>query len=146
VVVVGEAPGNEEAVAGRPFIGKSGHLVRDLLDRLSCSHYITNSVKCHPPRNKTPDDIMVAACRYYLRRELKETKPAIIVTFGNTAYKSVTGEDGNLALIGEQGMKNGSVIYHMPHPAYILRNPHSKTVLWDEPMEKLIELSKRLKR
>ncbi len=94
MVLIGEAPGEEEAKQGSPFIGKSGKLLRSIASELMQKYglsedevYITNIVKCRPPNNRTPSKVEVEKCKYFLDQELRmfDSKKVIIVCLGNTA-------------------------------------------------------------
>jgi len=94
-MLVGEAPGATEDVAGIPFMGAAGQVLNGILadvglDRSSL--YITNIVKCRPPQNRTPDKQEVEACKLYLVRELEAVHPKVIVCLGGAAASALTGK------------------------------------------------------
>ncbi|MEB3825350.1 MAG: uracil-DNA glycosylase [Desulfurococcales archaeon] len=88
IMFVGEAPGKNEDIQGRPFVGKAGELLNELLTLIGLKRsdvYITNVVKCRPPRNRDPRPEEVKACLPYLRRQIRIIKPKIIVCLGRFA-------------------------------------------------------------
>lgn len=133
VVVIGEAPGENEARTGKPFTGRSGVLLRSELKRAGIDDvYITNVVKCRPPDNREPTRDEIAACRKYIEAELAEIKPAFVVAAGGTASKLVL-KDAKITTINGKvietvPMSPGSRGYPIYHPAYVLRDPGKLTV------------------
>ena len=92
VVAIGEAPGKAEARTGRPFMGRSGQMLRTELKQGLPEVYITNIVKCRPPDNRDPTPDEIKACRPYLEEELATIKPEYVLTLGKPATKEVLGE------------------------------------------------------
>lgn len=144
IMLVGEAPGEEEDRLGRPFVGRSGRLLSRLLEEAGIERdevYITNVVKCRPPKNRTPSKEEVQECIPYLREQVKVIAPRVIVCLGATASKWILGESfsrisldrGKIiearrivgGLWGEGGPLTTIVIPTF-HPSYILRNPQRK--------------------
>ena len=124
VMIVGEAPGAKEDQRGRPFIGQSGQLIRTKLQQTGITnYYITNTVKCRPPDNRTPTPKEAKACKQYLDGEIREVKPDYIVALGALASKvvlkkaKITECHGQLVPLGKI---TGIPIYH---PAFALRDP-----------------------
>jgi uracil-DNA glycosylase family 4 len=124
VLVIGEAPGHNEDKAGRPFVGDSGRLIREKLEAAGItSYYITNVVRCRPPKNRTPTAQEAKACRVYLDEEIRAVKPKYVIALGSLASKTVlkkskiTQEHGQLV---ESPGFTGVPIFH---PAYALRDP-----------------------
>lgn len=92
LMIVGEAPGKREDEMGRPFVGKAGQLLREVLERNSLRReeiYITNVVKCRPPNNRNPSSDEIKKCIPYLHRQMDTIAPCIIVTLGNVATSSL---------------------------------------------------------
>ena len=90
VMVVGEGPGQQEDEQGVPFVGRSGQLLERLLGEIGLARddvYITNVVKCRPPRNRDPRHDEIDACKPYLRRQIELVDPAVVVTLGNFSSK-----------------------------------------------------------
>jgi len=92
ILFIGEAPGRNEDLQGRPFVGRAGQLLNELLDSIGLTRddvFITNIVKCRPPNNRDPAPEEVKACSPYLERQIQVLKPRIIVTLGRHAWKWV---------------------------------------------------------
>jgi uracil-DNA glycosylase len=135
VIFVGEAPGRNEDLQGKPFVGTAGQILSEALDYAGFARdqvYITNVVKCRPPNNRQPITEERNACRQYLSEELKIIKPKIICILGNTAYSSLL--DGS-AITKNRGklVKNNDQLYFVTvHPAAIIYNPGLRQVLKDD--------------
>jgi DNA polymerase I len=132
IFLVGEAPGFREDDIGKPFAGRSGRLLDDILIELGANRrdvYISNIVHCRPPDNRTPSKKEMQACFPYLEKELDVVRPNMIVALGNTALKALTRRSGITKYRGTtfdyQG--NGWYAKILPtfHPAAILRNPRN---------------------
>jgi DNA polymerase len=128
IVFVGEGPGADEDSSGRPFVGRAGKLLDVMLkdwakiDRNQI--FITNIVKCRPPKNRVPSDEEMNSCGHFLEAQLIQIKPKIIVTLGSTSMKYLT----NKTKITESRGKfydwySGIKIFPTFHPSYLLRNP-----------------------
>jgi len=128
IAIVGEAPGAEEEIQGRPFVGRSGKLVNKLLEELGIDRskcYITNVVKFRPENNRTPTDEEIKEWSPSLFEELSKIHPKLIITLGSVATKAlfcnfnikITKVRGNVELF-----KRFAVLPTF-HPSYCLRNP-----------------------
>jgi len=125
---VGEAPGEREDSEGRPFRGRSGRFLDELLEIAGVGRsgvYITSSVKCRPPRNRSPRADELATCREaWLDRQIDLVDPALIVSLGKTALKQVLGESGKLDSVhGKAREREGRTILPTYHPAAGMRFP-----------------------
>ena len=135
VIFVGEAPGRNEDLQGKPFVGTAGQILSEALEYAGFTRdqvYITNVVKCRPPNNRQPIIEERDACKQYLSEELKIIKPKIICILGNTAYSSLL--DGS-AITKNRGklVKNNDQLYFVTvHPAAIIYNPGLRQVLKDD--------------
>lgn len=127
VMLVGEGPGFDEDRQGRPFVGRSGKFLTEVLSNVGIRRedvFITNVVKCRPPDNRDPQADELAACSDYLARQVELINPRIIVTLGRFSMRrwfpegSITKIHGQIRNIG-----NGRVAIAMFHPAAALRNP-----------------------
>jgi DNA polymerase len=128
VVIVGEAPGQEEDESGRPFVGKAGRLLTDILEKggdiRRNSIYITNTVKCRPPENRNPSSDEIRACSEYLEAQLLLLHPDIVVTMGNVPTQALLGTKQGITsqrgtfVNGWRGIR----LFPMFHPSYLLRN------------------------
>lgn len=126
LMLVGEAPGHDEDLAGEPFVGRSGKLLDKMLDeelsidRRSC--YIANVVKCRPPGNRDPRPDEVATCRHFLESQIRLVAPRVIVTLGNFATRTLLGTtDGITVLRGRSYPYAGGTLVPTFHPAAVLR-------------------------
>ncbi|HTG00947.1 MAG TPA: uracil-DNA glycosylase [Nitrospirota bacterium] len=137
LVFVGEGPGQEEDAAGRPFVGAAGQLLTDIIVKGMKLRredvYICNIVKCRPPDNRNPEPDEIGACEPFLKQQLAAVNPAVIVALGNIAAKTLlrTGE-GITALRGKWRSFEGIPLMPTFHPAYLLRNPKDKKLVWDD--------------
>jgi DNA polymerase len=125
-MLIGEAPGAQEDQLGQPFVGRSGRLLDELLeeelgiDRHEC--YITNVVKCRPPKNRNPLPDEIASCRGFLERQVDLVSPKVIVTLGNVATKAILGrKEGITTLRGMEFVWRGISVIPTYHPAAALR-------------------------
>ena len=136
LMFVGEAPGAEEDLQGRPFVGAAGKLLDLLLLAFAFppdSYHICNIVKCRPPENRVPLPDESKACKMLLATQFKFVRPKIIVLLGATAYKNFTGSGEGITKVRGQWMeKNGYLIMPTLHPAYILRNNNERISLWKD--------------
>jgi DNA polymerase-1 len=144
IIVVGEAPGAQEDKRGTPFIGESGRILRNELDKhhLTPNTYITNLVKCRPPHNRTPTAAEIKACRPYLNAEIEKLQPDYVVTAGVPATKTLFRGKAKINQFHGEVIKNPKVDYiGMPifHPAYTLRDP-SKLPGLQEDLSRLARL------
>lgn len=132
VVIVGEGPGQEEDESGRPFVGKAGRLLTDILEKggniRRDSLYITNTVKCRPPDNRNPNVKEIESCRDFLEAQLLLLHPDIVVTLGNVPTQALLNtKQGITSLRGKWIDWRGIKLFPMFHPSYLLRN-ESKAV------------------
>jgi DNA polymerase len=125
VVFVGEAPGRDEDRVGRPFVGRAGRLLDELLGTAGLQRkdvFITNVVKCRPPGNRNPGMGEIKACMPYLRRQIDSINPEIVCLLGGIALKALLGEDRVSRLHGKI-IRRDRAYLPMYHPAAALRNP-----------------------
>ena len=128
LLFVGEGPGRQEDQQGRPFVGRAGNKLTDILGSVSLERsqvYITNIVKCRPPENRAPKSDEVDSCLPYLEAQIAEINPSIIATLGNTATKTLLDtEEGITSARGKFYSWRGDIqVFPMFHPSYLLRNP-----------------------
>jgi DNA polymerase len=126
LMLVGEAPGRDEDLAGEPFVGRSGQLLDRLLaeelglDRTGC--YIANVVKFRPPGNRDPGPLEVATFRHFLESQIELVSPQVIVSLGNFASRTLLGvTEGVTSLRGRSYPYGSRVLVPTFHPAYALR-------------------------
>jgi len=136
LMLVGEAPGRDEDLEGRPFVGRAGKLLDQMLAAIKIKRaevYITNVVKCRPPGNRTPDPDEIEACLPYLAQQIKFVSPRLICTLGLIAAQSVLGTTEPLSrLRGRVHEKDGIKVVVTYHPAFLLRFPARKRDAWED--------------
>lgn len=136
LVVVGEGPGATEDETGRPFVGRAGQLLTDILAAVELPRervFICNVVKCRPPSNRKPQQEEIDACVPYLYRQLDLIRPKVILAMGNTAAETLLNTKQSLgALRGRVHQFRGIPLVVTYHPAALLRNPHWKKPTWDD--------------
>ena len=138
VMIIGEAPGRDEDLAGQPFVGRAGQLLDRMLaaiDLDETSVHITNIVYWRPPGNRTPTPQETQICRPFLERQVELVQPEIILLLGGAAAKTVLDTaDGIMRLRGKwREVTLGSVKLQALatlHPAYLLRTPAAKRMAW----------------
>lgn len=137
LVFVGEGPGVDEDLAGRPFVGKSGKLLTKIIEKgmgLTREEvYICNVVKCQPPKNRDPEKDEIEACVPFLKKQLQSINPEVICCLGRVACQALLGSGFKITL--ERGKwRSYEDIPLMPtfHPAYLLRNPSAKRQVWED--------------
>lgn len=147
VIFIGEAPGRKEAETGRPFVGRSGQLLRNLIRNVGLKEeevYITSPVKYQPATDKggirTPTAKEIAHGKSHLDQQIKIIDPKLVVLLGNSAIKGVLGEMIPIkGMHGQTQTRNGITYYFTFHPAAGLRFPPLKKLL-EEDFEKLKHL------
>ena len=146
VVFVGEGPGADEDRTGRPFVGRAGQLLDDIITKGMKLRredvYICNVVKCRPPENRVPAPDEVQACADWLDRQLLAIAPRVICALGSTAARRLLDTERSLgALRGATHRWRGFPVVVTYHPAYLLRNPAAKAPTWVD-IQRVIELMK----
>ena len=145
IIFVGEAPGRNEDLAGRPFVGAGGKLLDSLLSKAGLERrevYITNIVKCRPPRNRKPDkkDEILVCTSNYLERQIELLDPKLICTLGATALEYFTGKKVMSESHGKLlTTKSGRALLPTYHPASIFRNRSLRELL-EEDLKKIPEI------
>ena len=130
IMFIGEGPGADEDRQGEPFVGKAGKLMNLALEGLGIRReeiYIANIVKCRPPGNRAPEQDEVNACLDYLRAQVMLIKPEIVVLLGNTALKSIIGQEYGITKSRGEWIEKKEIKY-LPtfHPAALLRDEGKK--------------------
>jgi DNA polymerase len=130
IMFIGEAPGQNEDIKGEPFIGRSGMLLDNMLSAINLNRdkiYISNIVKCHPPKNRNPYLKEQNACIEWLNYQIKIINPKIIVCLGRIAAIKIIKPDFKITKDHGQWFEiNGVFITATFHPASLLRNPSQK--------------------
>lgn len=130
VMIVGEAPGHTEDRGGKPFVGKSGALLQEVMDEFGFRRrdvFITNAVSCRPPDNKTPTKGEIKTCKAWLDYQIKKVRPKYVMLLGNVPLMSVTGKAGITKLRGRPFEQDGIIYLPTFHPAFILRDETNLT-------------------
>jgi DNA polymerase len=134
LVFVGEGPGEQEDLQGRPFVGKAGQLLDRMIEAMGLTReqvYICNVVKCRPPGNRNPEPDEIEACSPFLQRQLEILKPKVVVALGKfAAQRLLQTETPITRLRGSFKPYRGAKLMPTYHPAYLLRNPDSKREAW----------------
>ena len=144
VCFFGEAPGADEDAQGRPFVGAAGRLLTDIINAMRMTReevYILNSLKCRPPQNRTPLPEEIDNCRPYALTQLEILQPEFIILLGAVAVKSVlqTGDPVG-RLRGRFHHFHGARVVVTYHPAYLLRTPEAKKLVWSDVQMVMREL------
>lgn len=150
VLILGEAPGREEDLEGRPFVGRAGQLLDRMFAAIGMGRegpdpqtalYITNVMPWRPPQNRDPEPEEVAMMLPFVARHIDLADPEVIVLMGNTPLFAATGAKGILRRRGQWITAFGRPALPMTHPAYLLRNPAAKREAWAD----LLSLQARLR-
>jgi len=148
IMFIGEAPGKNEDLQSKPFVGKSGLVLNEMLDNIGLKRsnvYITNIVKCRPPDNRDPTGLEKIKCSMWLKKQIKIIKPKIIVTLGKHSYSSMyiifdnikkmkfyVGKMKTNNLYYVKNGKNNFYIYKAIHPAATLYNHSLIEILYTQ--------------
>jgi len=151
LMIIGEGPGENEDLEGKPFVGKAGQLLTKILESVGINRendaYIANTVKCRPPENRTPLTSEIDACKEYLIRQIQLVQPKILVLLGNPSLKTILGETYTITKSRGCWFKTSvhymdEELYIMPmfHPSYLLRNASKekgapKWLTWKDAQE-----------
>lgn len=150
VMIVGEAPGRDEDLEGRPFVGRAGQLLDQMLAAIDLARdhpdpghavYITNLLPWRPPANRTPDAGEIAMFVPFLERHITLVAPEFLVLMGNTPCQALLGQSGITRLRGQWHEVLGIPALLSVHPAYLLRSPARKAETWND----LLALKARLR-
>ncbi|NQT81876.1 uracil-DNA glycosylase [bacterium] len=143
IVFIGEAPGAEEDKQGRPFVGRAGQLLTNMIKKMGYTRedvYIGNILKCRPPGNRDPLPEEMEQCFPYLAKQLEIIKPKVIVTLGKHASHALLGLKTPITkLRGNLGNFRGIPVMPTFHTAYLLRNPNKKWDVWED-MQKVLKI------
>lgn len=136
IVFVGEGPGADEDRVGEPFVGKAGELLTKMIQAMGLQRsdvYIANVVKCRPPNNRDPEPEEVAACQPFLEKQLQAIQPQVVVTLGkHAAHALLNNKTAITRLRGTWQTYRGTKLMPTFHPAYLLRDPTQKRVVWED--------------
>jgi DNA polymerase len=136
LVFVGEAPGADEDLQGRPFVGKAGQLLTKIIEAMGMRRrdvYICNILKCRPPGNRNPMPDEIARCEPFLIKQLGAIRPTVVCALGTFAARTLLRKDVPITLLrGHFHDYHGIKVMPTFHPAYLLRNPGAKRQVWDD--------------
>ena len=145
LMFVGEGPGRDEDVQGEPFVGRAGQLLTDIITKGRGLRredvYFANVVKCRPPENRNPEPDEVAACEPFLKKQIELIRPQIIVALGKFAVQTLLQSKIPITkLRGNWHSYHGIKLMPTFHPAYLLRNPADKRLVWEDIKQVLSEM------
>jgi uracil-DNA glycosylase family 4 len=145
LMFIGEGPGRDEDLQGEPFVGRAGQLLTDIITKgMGLSRqdvYIANVVKCRPPDNRNPEPDEVASCEPFLKKQIDLVRPQIIVALGKFAVQTLLQSKVPITrLRGNWHTYHGIKLMPTFHPAYLLRNPGDKKLVWEDIKKVIKEL------
>ncbi|MEM0935805.1 MAG: uracil-DNA glycosylase [Pseudomonadota bacterium] len=149
VMIVGEAPGRDEDLQGKPFVGRAGQLLDRMLGAINLSRthpdldhavYITNILPWRPPQNRDPKPDEIAMMKPFVARHVALADPDILIAMGNISCQALLGKRGITRLRGTWTEALGLPCLPMFHPAYLLRQPSAKREAWAD----LLDIAARL--
>jgi DNA polymerase len=137
VCFFGEAPGADEDKQGIPFVGRAGQLLDKIIEASQLRRpedvYILNSLRCRPPNNRTPAPEEVENCRPFFEMQLEVLQPKYIVCLGAVAVRAILQTNVSIgSLRGKFHNYRGAKVLVTYHPAYLLRNPDAKKLVWED--------------
>ena len=132
LLIIGEAPGEKEDLEGKPYVGKSGKLLNDLLNQAGIDYkkdvYFCNVIKCRPPRNRKPTTQEINIHKPWLLQQIKLVDPKIIILTGSTAMRTILEVKNPITISrGKWIKKDGRQIMTIFHPSYLLRFPSKES-------------------
>jgi len=142
LMFIGEGPGYDEDVQGKPFVGRAGQLLTKIIESINLSReevYIANIVKCRPPQNRNPEPDEIQSCNPFLTKQISVIQPKIICALGTFSAQTLLKTDVKItALRGKLYDLEGIKVIPTYHPAFLLRNPEKKREVWED-MKKIVE-------
>ena len=133
---VGEAPGADEDMQGRPFVGKAGQLLTKIIQAMGLTRqdvYICNILKCRPPSNRNPKPDEITTCEPFLVKQLQVIQPKVICALGTFAAHTLLKTEVPITILrGRFHTYQGIHLMPTYHPAYLLRNPGAKKKVWED--------------
>ena len=145
IMFIGEAPGADEDKQGLAFVGRAGQLLTKMIEAMGFTReevFIANIVKCRPPDNRPPTPEEMDTCIPYLKRQIAQLQPKVIVALGATSVQGLLGLTGITKLRGRWHTYEGIDLMPTLHPAYLLRNPPAKKDVWADLQEVLKRLGR----
>ena len=147
LMFVGEGPGRDEDLKGEPFVGRAGQLLTEIITKGMKMRrdevYIANVVKCRPPENRNPESDEITACQPFLIKQVELVNPRIIVALGTFAAQTLLQSKTPISrLRGVWHSYQGVKLMPTLHPAYLLRNPNDKRLVWQDIQAVLREMGR----
>jgi uracil-DNA glycosylase family 4 len=138
IMLIGEAPGRDEDLQGKPFVGRAGQLLDRMLAAIGLAEehvYITNTVYWRPPGNRTPTPEEIEACAPFLARQIELLSPSLLVLLGGAAAKTILGTSEGIMRLRGKWLTYACAGRALPtlatlHPAFLLRKPEQKRYAW----------------
>jgi DNA polymerase len=142
LMFIGEAPGEDEDIQGLPFVGRAGQLLTKIIEAMGLKRedvYIANILKCRPPNNRIPLPAEITACEDNVKTQVEFIRPKIICTLGKFASQTLLRTETPISVLrGHFQEYNGIKVIPTFHPAYLLRNPNDKKLVWQD-MKKIMK-------
>lgn len=141
VMLIGEAPGANEDLQGKPFVGRAGMLLNAMLNAIGLEReevYIANILKCRPPNNRDPQPGEVALCTPFLQQQIMLIKPEVIIAVGRIAAQFLLNTTEAMTRLRGKKYAYGELktpLFVMYHPAYLLRSPREKSKAYTDLLQ-----------
>ena len=138
LMIIGEAPGRDEDLQGKPFVGRAGQLLDRMLQAIELEPdqvYITNILKCRPPNNRDPKQEETQACASFLQAQIQQLQPRVIFAVGRISAQTLLQEQSPLGRLRNRQYvlpQTDIPLLVTYHPAYLLRNPAEKAKVWQD--------------
>lgn len=136
LMLIGEGPGADEDEQGEPFVGRAGQLLDKIVKAMGYERqdiYIANVVKCRPPNNRNPEPDEIANCMPFLKKQIQLVQPKVIMCLGKFAAQTVLNSQMAISRMrGTFQTVDGIQVMPAFHPAYLLRNPGAKRIMWED--------------
>ncbi|MDD5774252.1 MAG: uracil-DNA glycosylase, partial [bacterium] len=136
LMFIGEAPGRDEDLQGKPFVGRAGQLLTKIIESIGLKReevYIANILKCRPPNNRPPEPDEINNCEQFLKQQIEIIRPRIICALGRIAAQSLLKTQTPISkLRGNFFTYENIKLIPTYHPAYLLRNPPDKIKVWED--------------
>ena len=138
LMIIGEAPGRDEDLQGKPFVGRAGQLLDRMLQAIELDLeqvYITNILKCRPPNNRDPKQEETQACAAFLQAQIKQLQPRVIFSVGRISAQTLLQDQSPLGRLRSKQYvlpQTDIPLLVTYHPAYLLRNPAEKAKVWQD--------------
>jgi len=147
LVFIGEAPGADEDQQGLPFVGRAGQLLTKIIEAMGSKRedvYIANILKCRPPNNRNPLPAEIQVCEQFLIQQLTAISPKIICALGTFAAQTLLKREIPITVMrGKFYDYHGIALMPTYHPAYLLRNPSAKRLVWEDVQQIMKRLQTR---